>query len=289
MSFRQIQVLSRATSALLILQFLIGMFANLFVTFSSSTDPNPLAAIFAGGSPGLVLHAVIGIVLFILTLIVLVSTTFVHHRPLVIIASATFASTALAFISGIAFVYSGYANNALSYLMAAGWLFALILAGTLAGRGEQLLGGERSKGRETGPSNLPRSSWRPLGLTVLQLIAGGIVVFGGLALIGFNPGTINMALGAITLVLGLSCFLSGYAIWTSKTWSVTIARVVNTAIVVFSTGQESYTIATATTSSTVAGSLVGAAIALGLCIGVVLNLPGKTPTSTRQPLTQTMS
>jgi uncharacterized membrane protein YccC len=125
---------------------------------------------------------------------------------------------------------------------------------------------------------------------VLQLIAGGIVVFGGFggfALISFNPGTTNRALGAITLVLGLLCFLSGYAIWTSKTWSVTIARVVNIAIVFFSTGQESYTIATATTGSTVAGSLVGTAIALGLCIGVVLNLPGKNPTATCQPLRQT--
>jgi hypothetical protein len=251
------------------------MFANLFVTFSSSTDPNLLGAIFTAGSPGLMLHAVIGIVLFILALIVFVSTPFVHRRPLVMIASAMFASTALAFISGTAFVYSGYANSALSYLMAVGWLFALILAGTLAGRGEQLLGSERSKAADTGPSNLPRSSWRPLGLTVLQLIAGGIVVFGGFALIGFNPGTTNIALGAITLALGLLCFLSGYAIWTSKTWSVTIARVVNIAIVLFSTGQESYTIATATTGSTVAGSLVGTAIALGLCIGVVLNLPSR--------------
>ena len=41
---------------LLILQFLIGMFANLFVTFSISTNPNPLAAIFTSGSPALILH-----------------------------------------------------------------------------------------------------------------------------------------------------------------------------------------------------------------------------------------
>jgi hypothetical protein len=107
------------------------------------------------------------------------------------------------------------------------------------------------------------------------LIAGGIVIFGGFALIGFNPGTINTALGAITLVLGPLAFLSAYAIWKNKAWSLNIARLVNIAIVLFSTSQESYTIATATTASTVAGSLGGTVIALGLCIGVILNLPGR--------------
>jgi hypothetical protein len=109
------------------------------------------------------------------------------------------------------------------------------------------------------------------------VVAGGIVIFGGFALIGFNPGTINTALGIITLVLGLLAFLSAYAIWTNKTWSLTIARLVNIAIVLFITGQESYTIATATTANTVAGSLGGTVIALGLCLAVVLNLPRRNP------------
>jgi hypothetical protein len=107
------------------------------------------------------------------------------------------------------------------------------------------------------------------------LIAGAIVIFGGTALIGFNPGTINTALGAITLVLGSLAFLSAYSIWKNKTGSLYIARLVNIAIVLFSTSQESYTIGTATTASTVIGSLGGTVIALGLCIGVILNLPGR--------------
>jgi hypothetical protein len=280
MSSGQIQIISRVMSLLLIIQFLLGMFANLFVTFSTSTDPNPLAVIFTSDSPALITHALIGTVLFILALQVLVSAAFIRTRPVVIIASAGFASVALAFFSGIAFVYSGYANNALSYLMAVEWLIALILAGTFAGRGELASQATRSKITETGPSNNIRS--QPLGLTPLQLIAGGTVVFGGFALIGFNPGTINTALGAITLVLGLLAFVSAYAIWTNKTWSVTIARLVNIAIVLFSTGQETYTIATATTANTVAGSLGGTVIALGLCIGVVLNLPSGKPAGSSQ-------
>jgi len=50
---------------LFVVQFLLGMFANLFVTFSTSTDPNPLAVVFTGGSPALMLHVVLAVVLFI--------------------------------------------------------------------------------------------------------------------------------------------------------------------------------------------------------------------------------
>jgi hypothetical protein len=256
---------------LLILQFLLGMFANLFVTFSTSTDPNPLAVVFTGGSPALILHVIVAVVLFILALLVLIAATFIHRRSLVIVASAGLASIAIAFFSGIAFVYTGYANDALSYVMAVGFLFGLIIYGNFAGRGERESNQERSRVTETEHSRITRS--RPLGLTLLQLITGGIVIFGGFALIGFNPGIVNTALGAITLVLGLLAFLSAYAIWKNKTWSITIARLVNIAIVLFSTGQESYTVATATTASTVVGSLGGTVIALGLCLGVVLNLP----------------
>jgi uncharacterized membrane protein YhaH (DUF805 family) len=258
---------------LLIVQFLLGMFANLFVTFSTSTYPNPLAVVFTGGSLALMLHVVIAVVLFILALLVLISAAFIHRRPVVAIATAGLASTALAFFSGIAFVYTSYTNNILSYLMAVGFLFGLIIYGYFAGRGEPASSQERSREAETGSASMTRS--RPLGLTLLQLIAGAIVIFGGTALIGFNPGTINTALGAITLVLGSLAFLSAYSIWKNKTGSLYIARLVNIAIVLFSTSQESYTIGTATTASTVIGSLGGTVIALGLCIGVILNLPGR--------------
>src|SRR5256712_3681696 len=273
----QIQILSRIMMPLLIVQFLLGMFANLFITFSTSTDPNPLAVVFTGGSPALMLHVLVAVVIFILALQVLVTATFIHRKPLVAIATTGFASIALALFTGIAFVYSGYQNDSLSYLMAVGILFGLIIYGSLARRGERATPAERSTKTETGPSNTTRS--RPLGLTLLQLIGGGIVTFGGFALISFNPGTINTALGSTTLVLGLLAFLSAYGIWKNKTWSLTIARLVNTAIVLFSMGQESYTIATATTANTVAGSLGGTVIALGLCIGVVLNLPNGPPRS----------
>src|SRR2546426_8425699 len=150
----QIQILSRIMMPLLIVQFLLGMFANLFITFSTSTDPNPLAVVFAGGSPALMLHVVIAVVLFILALQVLVTATFIHRKPLVAIATAGFASIALAFFTGIAFVYSGYQNESLSYLMAVGFLFGLIIYGNFAGRGDRTSDQEQSRTVQTGPSNI---------------------------------------------------------------------------------------------------------------------------------------
>src|SRR5207248_6269565 len=129
--------LSLIMMPLLIVQFLLGMFANLFVTFSTSTDPNPLAVVLTRGSPALILHVMITVILLILALQALVSAAFIRRRQLVAIASAGFASITLAFFTGIAFVSSGYANASLSYLMAVGFLFALIIFGYFAGRGER--------------------------------------------------------------------------------------------------------------------------------------------------------
>ncbi len=139
----QIRILSRIMMPLLIVQFLLGMFANLFITFSTSTDPNPLAVVFTGGSPALMVHVLIAVVLLMLALQVLVTAAFINRRPVVGVASAGFASIALSFFTGIAFVYSGYENDSLSYLMAVGFLFGLIIYGSLAGRGEKTTPAER--------------------------------------------------------------------------------------------------------------------------------------------------
>src|SRR5947208_14016262 len=97
----QIRILSRIMMPLLIVQFLLGMFANLFITFSTSTDPNPLAVVFTGGSPALVLHVLIAVVLLILALRVLVTATFIKRTPVVAVASAGFAQIHLAFCRGV--------------------------------------------------------------------------------------------------------------------------------------------------------------------------------------------
>jgi hypothetical protein len=271
MALFKIQLFSRLIASLLIVEFLLGMYANLFVTFSSNTSPNPLAVIFQDGSTTLMIHVIVGGALFVLSLLVLVTALFIHRRPVTLLAIAGFASTSTAAIAGLAFVFTTYANNTLSYLMAIGFLAALVVYGTF--QRPEFQEPKRGKTVETRPSSITRSNIHPLGLTILQTIAGAVVILGGTALASFNPGTINLVLGITTQVLGLLAIVSAYAIWTIKDWSIKLSRIVNIAVVIFSTGQESYTIATATSASTVAGSLGGTLIALGLCLGVVLNLP----------------
>src|SRR5947199_10138940 len=90
----QIQILSRIMMPLLILQFLLGMFANLFITFSTSTDPNPLAVVFTGGSPALLLHVLISVVLLIFALqllytVILINLSILYEVPCTCIQPTT--------------------------------------------------------------------------------------------------------------------------------------------------------------------------------------------------------
>src|SRR5256712_12155774 len=96
MRLGQIEILSRIMMPLLIVQFLLGMFANLFVTFSTSTDPNPLAVVFTGGSPAPKLRAVVFLLRFLLMLLTFISRPILHLRSLIIIVSAGIPSFALA-------------------------------------------------------------------------------------------------------------------------------------------------------------------------------------------------
>ncbi len=275
MNFGQIQILARAMMPLLILQFLLGMFANLFVTFTTSSAANRLASIFTEGSPALMAHVIIGIVLFVLSLIVLIFAGFTSRRRLLGIASLGFASMAVAFFSGIAFVFSTYADNSLSYLMAVGFIIAFIVYGGLAG-GARRPAGQFSAAPESGVSHAAQTSSRPVGLTVLQLLVGVIAVFGGSVLI-LSSGRIDSTFGAVHVALGLLAFPSAYGIWKGKTWSVAFAKVTNVAIVLFSTASEIVVVATASTAQVLIGSLVGTLLAIGISLALILNLPGIGP------------
>ncbi len=284
MNFGQIQILTRAMMPLLILQFLLGMFANLFVTFTTSSAANPLASIFTEGSPALMAHVIIGIVLFVLSLIVLIFAGFTSRRRLLGIASLGFALMAVAFFSGIAFVFSAYTNNALSYLMAVGFIIAFIVYSGLAG-GARRPADQFSAAPESGVPLAAQTSSRPVGLTVLQLLVGVIVVLGGSALTILSSGGIDSTLGAVHLAIGLLAFPSAYGIWKAKTRSVAFAKVTNVAIVLFSAASEIFVVATASTAQVLIGSLGGTLVAIGISLALILNLPrigpGRMPQATK--------
>ena len=131
---RSLMVTARAMMPLLILQFLLGMFATLFVNFpSSSGSSNPLIQIFASGSLIVAAHVIIAVLLLVLSILLLTFSAFTRRRVTVALSATGLIFMGVAFYAGIAFAFSGYSNNALSYLMAVGFIISFVVYGAIAG------------------------------------------------------------------------------------------------------------------------------------------------------------
>jgi hypothetical protein len=112
---------------LLFVQFLLGMWTNLFVAFPQpAPSVNPLDNVFLGGPYILAAHIIAGLVLGILSISVVVLSILVGNNRAIALASAGLGSILLAGMSGIEFVLGWYTNNALSFSMA--FAFALSFA-----------------------------------------------------------------------------------------------------------------------------------------------------------------
>jgi hypothetical protein len=133
-SNRALMIGSRAIMPLLIVQFLIGMFAELFVTPPTGTG-NAIALIFRTGSIALILHVVIAVFLIVLSVALLLFSALTRRRISLVLSVLGLAFMALAFFAGVAFVLGGYSNDGLSYAMAVGFIVSFVVYGALAGQG----------------------------------------------------------------------------------------------------------------------------------------------------------
>lgn len=125
---------SRAMMPMLIVQFLVGMYLDLFASFpSGSKSVNPFVQIFTGVQLLLAVHLVTGFLLLFLALLLLLLSLAIKHRRAILLAVIGLCAMLLAFFTGIAFVLSGYSDNMLSYGMAVGFLLSFVFYGTLAG------------------------------------------------------------------------------------------------------------------------------------------------------------
>ncbi len=116
-----------ASLILLLVQLLLGMWANLFVSFPSpAPSVNPFDQIFFGGPVLLAGHIVTGIALGTLSIVGLVSSLFTRSRALMAAEACALISVVVAGESGIEFVLGGYQDDILSYSMTVG--FVLLLA-----------------------------------------------------------------------------------------------------------------------------------------------------------------
>lgn len=112
---------------LLAVQFLTGMGLNLFVAFTEG-HPSSLSDAFGAMATGVLpaAHLGVGFALSILSVVVLAILIDSGEAKLSVFAATGLASVAEAGISGMGFIYSGFQDDAYSYLMAAGFIAAFL-------------------------------------------------------------------------------------------------------------------------------------------------------------------
>src|SRR5713101_3687819 len=123
----------------LFLQFLLGMWLNLFATFPQLTVSSGnmfggmmgsmMSFMLSGGMPILMIHMMTGFVMLALAVIVLaVSVTVYSDKKMsgVLLGVGGLSSIIFAGISGLYFMYSGFSNDVYSYLMAVGFIVAFM-------------------------------------------------------------------------------------------------------------------------------------------------------------------
>ena len=113
---------------LLIVQFIIGMWMNLFAVFPSFGP-----SLFMYGMmqvmfsvPELMVHMMNGILIGLVSLMIfIVLATFSDYR-LSLLGGTASVSVLIAGISGLEFMFSGFTNNVFSFLMSLGFIFTVI-------------------------------------------------------------------------------------------------------------------------------------------------------------------
>ncbi len=119
-------------------------------------------------------------------------------------------------------------------------------------------------------------STRILVLALLQLIVGGIVVLGGIALINFSVDAIGKALGIVHAILGVLGLSAGILLWIRKGRARTLTISANALIIAFSAASELVLSATSSLpSDQFVDSIIGtvAAIVIGAVVIIQLVRP----------------
>ncbi|MEM3289685.1 MAG: hypothetical protein QXT35_06365 [Conexivisphaerales archaeon] len=113
---------------LLLIQYLIGMWINLFAVFPPLSSYGfmygMMQAMFS--VPELMIHMMVGILIGIISLIILVLFAVSGDYVLSLLGAFASISILMAGISGLEFVFSGFANNVFSYIMSLGFIFAVM-------------------------------------------------------------------------------------------------------------------------------------------------------------------
>ena len=128
---RSISLLITATLAelsLLVIQFIIGMWMNLFAVFSSSgavfTMYGMMGIMFS--VPELMVHVMIGVLIGLLSVMIFALTMMRSDRKSAVVSAIASLSIFFAGIYGLEFIFTGFQNNIFSFIMSLGFIIAVI-------------------------------------------------------------------------------------------------------------------------------------------------------------------
>ena len=107
-------------------------------------------------------------------------------------------------------------------------------------------------------------------LVVLEIVAAGIVFFGGIALTYFGT---EKVLGLVHASLGLLGFPVAYGLWRRCCWAFAATMILNLATILYSTLSEIIAFnGVLVTPEALQGSLVGTIIAITISIAIIILL-----------------
>lgn len=148
-SARAVRGLTRGLLLLLVLQYLLGEWVNLYGSFPAGA-PSLGSALVDGSDPALVVHLVVALALLFGALLA-AAFGWASGLPRLRLATGLgFLGVLLAAAGGILFVYSGYANEGDSFLMAVAFLLAFSAYATAQFLAERELTGDAGDRASTG-------------------------------------------------------------------------------------------------------------------------------------------
>ena len=113
---------------LLIIQFIIGMWMNLFAVFPSFGN-----SFFMNGMmqvmfsvPELMIHMMLGIFIELASLMIFFVFAMTGDYRLSLLSAVASISILIAGIGGLEFLFSGFTNNIFSFLMSLGFIFTVV-------------------------------------------------------------------------------------------------------------------------------------------------------------------
>lgn len=128
--FSLLRTVAALTLAALTLQFLLGMWLNLFAAFPTTSQSyvgvmgTMMNFIFSGGMPVLMVHMMAGFLLLLLSVFVLVASIRTENNRVAFLGFVGLGAIVLSGVSGLDFMFSGFQDNFYSYLMATGFILA---------------------------------------------------------------------------------------------------------------------------------------------------------------------